>query len=615
MRYHSGLLTRKVLLFGFFLVGLVIGILLGAWGEQRHTVDSAQFIATVSATTGVMAPTAAMPSSPTPSWITVQIDTPEPTTTSTPSATPKPTTSLWVDQTLQSMTLEQKIGQLIMTGVDGPSCQLIREIQPGAVVYRKDNARDADSLRQLSLSLQSCAEQAGLTAPLIFAIDHEGEYVYRFTTRDQVTEYPMAMALAATHDSGAAFWAAAGGAQELRYAGVNMVLGPVADVLKNPRNTVLWLRTYGSDPGYVSTFVRQATLGYIQGGLIPVLKHFPGHGSTREDSHSVLPVDQSPEEEIYNQHLAPFRAGIEAGARVIMLSHVAYPALDPERLPASLSPAIIGTLLREQMGFEGVALTDALGMGSITESMALSVHEAGVRSIAAGADMLLIVYPSQAEDTYHALLSAVRAGRITQERIDEAARRILQLKAEHGLVDFAVPATGQPNWQDNREHAITYGQQAVTLVRNQASLVPIPPDKTRILIVAPTEVIESVRRYAGYLEAQSRAVTVLDYPKDGDILTSGVVEKAASHDILIVMTWDSLRKPTQAQAVKTLLDTGVPVIVVALRGPYDLLDFPNVSTYIATFGTTEGQLQGLFEGLAGLRYLSAPHTEVIPYMP
>ncbi|MGW8252056.1 MAG: glycoside hydrolase family 3 N-terminal domain-containing protein, partial [Anaerolineales bacterium] len=193
----------------------------------------------------------------------------------------------WVEATLAGMTLEEKIGQMILTGIEGDTftpqtCSYIQGLRPAGVTLGGENLLDPESLRAFTAGLQTCAKQAGMP-PLLVTLAHEGEYVDRF--QSGTTTFPAALALGAAGDPRTAYQAALASGQELAYAGVNLILGPVADVLTNYDNEVISQRAYGGDVEQVSQYVSQAVRGYLQAGMIPVLKHFPGHGSSREDSH------------------------------------------------------------------------------------------------------------------------------------------------------------------------------------------------------------------------------------------------------------------------------------------------------------------------------------------
>jgi beta-N-acetylhexosaminidase len=531
-----------------------------------------------------------------------------PTTTSTNPA-PPPTSDAWIEQRLASLTAADMIGQMIMMGVSGQTistytCQMIVDLAPGSVVYVGDNVVSPDQLRQFSADLQECNAQNPSTIPLWVALDHEGQYVFRFDYG--ATVFPTAMAFGATGNPDLAYQAAIASGKELAYSGVSMVLGPDADMLTNYDNDVISLRSYGSDPARVSEFVVRVVQGYQVAGLVSVLKHFPGHGGVASDSHDTLPVDTADLAVLRSSYLPPFQSGIGAGAPVIMFSHVAFPYIDPAGLPASLSPTL-HALLRTELGFQGVILTDSMGMGAITNES--NIPEACLQSVLAGSDMLLITDPEIATQTRDRLVSALQSGELPAAQVEAAVRRILTVKAAYGQTGYPLPTPPLPDWQANANLAFQAGYQALTLLRDTAGLLPLPGN--RVLLIGPTDgwgmypVIQSALQSNGY------AVETYTYsgPWNGPVAETGYLVHmpvySVNFDVTVVLTWQChlnrlLYGDTfQASLVNNLLHTGRPVVVVALKSPVDLLDFPSAPTYLATFGTTPGQLQALADILAG----------------
>jgi beta-N-acetylhexosaminidase len=524
-----------------------------------------------------------------------------------PTLTPTP--HPWIEQQLGRFTLADKIGQMIMMGIDGQvisayTCQLIVDIAPGSVVYVYDNVITPDQLRQFSADLQNCNNQNLSSVPLWIAMDHEGQYVYRYDYG--ATVFPAAMAFGAAGDLDLAFRAALGGGQELAYSGVNMVLGPDADLLTNYDNDVISLRAYGGDPLVAGEFVASMVLGYQAAGVIPVLKHFPGHGGVAADSHYTLPVDSASLDALHSTYLPPFQRGIEAGARVVMFSHVSFPSIDASGLPASLSPAI-NSLLRLDMSFQGVVLTDSLGMGAITGET--SIPEASLQAVLAGTDMLLIASPEVALQARDRLVSAVQSGELPVALVDAAVRRILTVKAASGRMSYPLPQPATPNWAGNATLAYQVGYQAVTLLRDDTSRLPLPG--SRVLLIGPADgwgmypVLQSALIDNGYWVETVR----YSGPWNGAVPETGYLTSmpaySANFDVTVVLTWQShlnhllYNDNFQINLVNNLLATGRPVVVVALKSPVDILDFPSAPTYLMTFGTTDGQLQAMADILVG----------------
>jgi beta-N-acetylhexosaminidase len=558
----------------------------------------------------------AMPQSSTPT-VPVTIEPAFPTsiyysepTIPAPSPTSLSVSDPWVEQHLANLSLADKIGQMIMMGISGQgysedSCQMILEISPGSIVYVGSNVVSPDQLRQFSADLQACNAKTAGAIPLWIAMDHEGQYVFRFDYG--AAEFPAAMAIGATGNPALAYQVALAGGQELAYSGVNMVLGPVADLLTNLDSDVVSIRSYGSDPQNAGEFVTQMILGYQAAGLVPVLKHFPGHGGAAADSHYTLPVDPAGMDALRSSYLVPFQSGIEVGAQVVMFSHVSFPSIDTSGLPASLSPAIY-SLLREGLNFQGVALTDSLGMGAVTDQY--SIPEAALQAVRAGTDMLLITSPEIALQTRDLLLNKVRSNELSEDLVNAAVRHILTVKAANGQTDYPQSQPITLDWNGNTSLAFQAGYQAVTLLRNTTELLPLPG--SHVLLIGPIDgwgmypILQETMVNHGY------KVEIVRYsgPWNGPVAETGYLTSmptySANFDVTVVLTWQShlnrllFNDDFQANLVNNLLATDRPVVVVALKSPVDILDFSSAPTYLMTFGTTKGQLQALADILVGI---------------
>ena len=517
----------------------------------------------------------------------------------------------WVETTLAEMSLEAKIGQMLIIGIDGnvftpQICAQIQQLKPGGITISNANLSDPEALRLLSNGLQECARVAGLPG-LLITLAHEGEYVDRF--QSGTTLFPAALALGATGDPNSAYQAALASGQELAYSGVNLILGPVADVLTNYDNEVISQRSYGDSTNLVSQYVTQAMQGYRQAGLIPVLKHFPGHGGVVGDSHREMPIDYTGLDAIKQVYLPPFQAGVQAGAPVVMLSHVSYPAIDDgSEIPATVSNKVV-RLLREDLGFKGVILSDAMRMRAVTQVMTSA--EAALQGIQAGIDLLLVTRPEDALETRDWLLDGFEQGRLTEDQIDEAVRRVLTLKANRNLAFSPQSTDVTPTWQANQELAFQLGKQAVTLIKDDAGLVPLPKSVASVLVMGPGENWELYPTLKTALSKNGFNTEFYGFPppwegaiKNGQLLEQ-LSSQASKNDLVLLFTWQAhLNKldygdTWQVELVQRLVESGTPLIVVAIKSPTDILEFPYVSTFIAMYGTTPGQEQALIDALVG----------------
>lgn len=318
-----------------------------------------------------------------------------------------------------------KIGQLFMVGFDGTTVSadlaaFIKEYKPGGIILFSRNLESAEQIVELTNGLQRCSPHS----PLLIAIDQEGGRVSRLPK--EFTIFPPAEVLGRCNSSELAFAAATTTAKELRAVGINMNMSPVLDVNSNPANPVIGDRAFGSTPAPVCE-LGLATVGGLQdNGVVACGKHFPGHGDTTADSHKELPVVTAPRARLEQTELPPFRHAAAHGVASMMTAHVLYRALDNER-PATLSPAIIGTLLRQELQYDGVVFTDDLEMHAIIDHY--GIEEATVQSILAGCDMPLICKDRNREAAaMDALDKAVADGTISSERLEQSLARVARLK-------------------------------------------------------------------------------------------------------------------------------------------------------------------------------------------
>ncbi len=342
-----------------------------------------------------------------------------------------------VDELMDKMTLEEKIGQLLVIGMEGKTYgdeldHLIRQYHIGGIILLGKNISYPAGM--LKLLNESKKANADYKIPLFISVDEEGGRVSRLPS--SMKKLPAAEYFGRTGDELLAYETGAYLADVLHAFGYNMNYAPVLDVHSNPRNPVIGDRSFSSDPDEVANLGMAVMKGMTDNGIISVVKHFPGHGDTYVDSHLSLPVIGKTLEELNETELVPFKRAIEEKADVIMVAHIMFPELD-DAYPSSLSKKIITDLLREEMHFEGVVITDDMTMGAIVNDY--SVPEAAVQSFIAGSDLLLIAgdYENQV-GTFKALMAAVESGSISVERINDSVRRILTLKDRYKLNDDLI---------------------------------------------------------------------------------------------------------------------------------------------------------------------------------
>ncbi|XID95489.1 beta-N-acetylhexosaminidase [Paenibacillaceae bacterium WGS1546] len=503
-------------------------------------------------------------------------------------------------KSFEQLTLKEKIGQLFMVGFDGlePNreiADLIRDYGVGGIIYFRRNLRDAAQVGKLSAELQAAS---GI--PLFIAIDQEGGMVVRL--EDGVTVMPGAMAQGAADHMDLTFEAAKWSGAELRSIGINMNFAPCLDVNNNPRNPVIGVRSYGEDPQRVAALGAAAIHGYKEGGIVAVAKHFPGHGDTAVDSHHALPVVPHDKARLSEVELAPFRHAIEQQAEAIMTAHVVFPAFEPDNVPATLSERILTGLLRKQLGFEGVIVTDCLEMNAVSET--IGVARGAVEAVKAGADLILVSHrASRQTAALEAVLEAVMTGEIPESRIDEAARRLWELKHRRGLFRNDVPATDRARAEQIQRELC---RSAVTVVKG-ADRLPLAKDgKISVVWTEPqtrTEVIEVILQErtlgaalgeAGY-DVEEIRVGTDPTPEDA----SAARASAASAAIVVFASYDASFSDGQAQLIRELSAAGKRFVWVATRTPYDLLVAPDAPVYLCTYENKPAMMTALAGVLSG----------------
>ncbi len=364
-------------------------------------------------------------------------------------ATQAPREGQTPEAVLSRMTLEEKASQVLLLAFEGASLTastrtLLETAPPGGLLLLGNNIGDMNRLRDLTAALQETVTAAG-SPGLFLAVDQEGGIVRRVTSG--VPALPSARTLGDHSSPSVAKALALMTGAGLLAQGINMVLAPVADVVADP-GSFLYERAYGGTPGAVARFVEAVTDGYESSGLVAVVKHFPGHGSTSEDSHYYTPISDQPPYYYLLVHLPPFRAAFAAGAEGVMMGHFVARALDPER-PVSLSEVVIRGLLREELGFTGVVVSDDLEMGGATgnrpahgeRAAPAELQAAAVAALKAGCDLLISTGPRNRQYLLRdGIVEAVKQGVLPESRLDEAVLRLLSVKARHGIPLSAFPA-------------------------------------------------------------------------------------------------------------------------------------------------------------------------------
>lgn len=497
------------------------------------------------------------------------------------------------------MTLEERVGQLLMPETTGvlvheeseQYARLVHAIEKlgvgGFIIYNGDALTTAALTNRL---------QRRARVPLWFASDFEGGVGMQLRGG---TRLPRAMALAATGDTESAAEAARITARESRAIGVHVNFYPVLDVNNNPANPIINTRAFSDDPEMVANWGAAFIRAAQDEGQIATAKHFPGHGDTSLDSHILLPTLDASRERLQQIELPPFRAAVQRGVRAVMTAHIAVPALDTdadELRPATFSHALVDGILRKEFGFDGLVFSDALNMGAVAN--AYEPGEAAVLAIEAGCDVALM--PVDIERAHAALCDAFAQGRLSRERIDQSARRILQAKAWCNLQhEREVSLEGVWKIVANPLHAATARdlfERAVTLIRDPLNLLPLKNKRVTAVILKDAVPVwayalrepagarfskEAQRRYrARLVESSADAADieqVLAATRDSDVALVAVCARVAAYKGSVALG------QAHAEVLNALDQTGVPIIAAVFGNPYVLPRMPERATTLLTF--------------------------------
>ena len=519
----------------------------------------------------------------------------------------------WVDSTLASLSLRERVGQMVMVWVLGDYTNL-RDSSYAEVVRWVER----DGIGGVSMSLGTPIEVAAklndlqrrARVPLLVSADLEpglgrlegGLFAHYMLDAGGATVFPPAMAIAATGRDSDAYDVGRAIAEEGRAVGIHVNFAPVVDVNNNPSNPVINTRSFGEDPRRVARLSANFVRGTLAGGQLATAKHFPGHGDTDVDSHVGLPIVGASMARLDSVELVPFKAAIAAGASLVMTAHIALPVVNGDSsTPATLAPRIITGLLRDSLHFRGVAITDAMTMEGIGKGY--TAEQSSVLAVQAGAEILL--KPSDATRAINAVVAAVDRGEISRARIDSAARHVLELKAR-SAVAFAPTVSlerlrevvGSPA---HRAIAAGVARRAITLLRDRDNLVPMRASRVAVVQYAPETEIKAGRAILAELRRTSRLSARGAIIQAGKILPTATPDALAAAeraigDAEIVIVAAFVRRvegegrvviPPQVAAWIDGLAARRKVIVVAFGNPYIIRQLPNVGTYLVTYGVTD----------------------------
>lgn len=507
--------------------------------------------------------------------------------------------NVWVAKTLASLTLREKIGQMMVTGVLGDyknvngdkfaavRKQILENKVGGFVFYRGD----ALELAALTNEMQRISK-----IPLLMAADFERGLPMQIRSG---TSFTHNMGIAAAGNPADSYRKGRIIAEEMRAIGINWLYGPVSDVLNNPANSMVNVRSYGEDPTVVSRFIAEEVRGLRDGGVLSTAKHFPGHGDTPIDSHITLPTININRARLERVELAPFRAAVAAGLDSFMTAHIALPQITGNTTPASLSPQINQNLIRREMRFDGIITTDSLGMGAITKNY--SPTESSLLAIKAGADIALL--PPDPKTAIDAVEKAVLSGEIPRTQIDDSVRRILRAKYRVGLagkksVDLAA-VNKIVEKQENLRFANDLAERSMTLLRNERNLLPIGAKRaaqTLYIVIAGDDDFDQGMVFKAAIEQRVKAARVIRIDKrtTGEEYEKILAEARRAEMVLLApFVKRAALKGTislpdeEAEFIRQTISANKNAAVVAFGSPYQIQQFPKATVYLAAWAVED----------------------------
>ena len=553
---------------------------------------------------------------------------------------PSPAALKWANEQLRHMSLDEKIGQLISVGINATFLNQDSDAYRTLKHYIED-----DKVGGLILFRGPVYESVILVNrmqqlakyPLLISADLEAGAGMRF---DDTVNFPWNMAVGATGNPDYARRQGEITAREARALGVQQIFAPVVDVNNNAANPVINVRSYGEDPAEVARFAAAFTEGAQAAGVIATAKHFPGHGDTAVDSHRGLPEINVSRNRLNTVEFVPFKAAVNAGVGAVMVGHIALPQIDSTAIkplprdlkskptdtdeageivaenatmPATMSP-VMGHILRNDLDFPGMIVTDALSMSGLT--IYFTQEEAAVRALEAGADMLL--KPADVDAAFRGVRDAVKSGRITEARVEESARRIMTAKYDLGLVDQRLTPIDSIDRvvgsKDVLALATEIAEHAVTLVRDEDKLVPLKNLKsdTKIFNLAVTNGDDRLwvaNTFVAELDRRGVKVeTIVLDDRSSDKEVQQAIAEASAADVVLASLYGRVRTGQArsvglpepgARALSSLIAAKKPIVGISFGNPYLLQSFPALRTYLVAYGDMPSLQQATARALLG----------------
>lgn len=511
---------------------------------------------------------------------------------------------VWGGTKFSDLSPQEQLGQTLVAFVDVDSAELVRPVieqgKIGGVLIQWGNYSMRET-RRLVNKLQSWAAKSPHKIPLLVAIDYEGGTVYTPITLG-FDYLPTNMMLAASQDEEKVATLAYLAGQQLRRAGVHINFSPVLDVNSNPRNPIIGVRSFGGDVSTVTKMGMALLNGFKAAGIMPIVKHFPGHGDTEIDSHYSVPVVTANRAEIRRTHLAPFAEAIKQGVPGIMTGHVLYPALDKENV-ASFSKPILQGVLRKEMGFNGLIVTDSLDMKGATSFC--TIAGCAARSLEAGADLILLgryIKPL----TLFSQIDEIVQNKKLQPRVQDAAKRVFALKEQLGLLEDTPPVLSDPSEKVYKATLEDLSKESVTLVRDYNGLIPFSSFKSRPTVCA---VFFSPARFADQLMHISKPFLARNYhvrtynapltPREKDIARALKCAEGADLVVVASLQWADKINLSQKYTIEKLHAQNQNLVLLSVMSPYDIIHYPAIGTVLATYGLSSFALQTAADVIVG----------------
>ncbi len=504
------------------------------------------------------------------------------------------------------------VNQHLMLAFKGYECPEAEDLNrllycepAGFTLFRAFNIGDPEQVKRLVDTLQKKAGEVGFP-PLLIGLDQEGGQLMAV---GDCTQLPGNMALGATCNAQLAEKAGKVLGCELAAMGINLDYAPCADVNINPLNPVVGVRSFGEDPNLVAELSAAMVRGIQSQGVAATVKHFPGHGDTSTDSHLKMPTINHVLEDARKIDFPPFKLAIQEGVKLIMTGHLGLPGIvEEEGVPATLSRKVIGDLLRNELGFNGVVITDAMDMHAIQQGK--SLERDAVKSLQAGVDLLLLTTdPDSHKLAFDGIQKAINSGALGSELLIPSSRRIASLRS------WLAANRQQPGLEviqcaEHREIARQIAEASVTLVRDQKHLLPlhlVPEARIAVILPQPKDLTpadtlsyikpqlaDALREFHGNVDEYSVSLE----PNGREI--AEIARVAENYDLVIAGTINAYAIPSQVDLILELNKACKDLVVVGLRLPYDLAKFPEINTYVCTYSILAPSMQALSRALFGL---------------